>query len=306
MASWKKVIVSGSDAELNSLSVGTITNSSTVAATQLTGSFTGSFYGDGSQLTGLPSAPISSYTNAGNDRLVTSVNATTVNAESNLTFDGSRLTVTGNLTVGQVTGSGLQFTGARPTGTDNSVLVLSSGNKVVTDEIDSRVWGTTLVDNAGGNSSSTRLAIWSDSDSLQGNANLTFTSDTLTVNGSTFGQDVVIAGDLTINGDMFSQNITNVAIEDKFILLNSGSATGDGGIVIQTEAGFTGVVLGWDDSANRFAAQVNTKLAHTATAIAPDAYLTMVIDVDGGLTENAAHQVNGNIKIDGGEIYIYS
>ena len=59
MASWKKVVVSGSAAELNSLtlvgSAGSITNASTVAATKLTGSFTGSFIGDGSQLTGLPS-----------------------------------------------------------------------------------------------------------------------------------------------------------------------------------------------------------------------------------------------------------
>lgn len=43
---WTKVIVSGSDAELNSLKVTTVVSGSV---------FSGSFVGDGSQLTGLPS-----------------------------------------------------------------------------------------------------------------------------------------------------------------------------------------------------------------------------------------------------------
>ena len=56
------------------------------------------FVGDGSGLTGLTSAAISSYTNNGNNRVVTSVNATTVNGEANLTFDGTSLNVNGELT----------------------------------------------------------------------------------------------------------------------------------------------------------------------------------------------------------------
>jgi len=54
MASWKKVIVSGSDAVLNSSTVGTnqvITT--TQATTKLSGSFTGSFIGDGTGITGI-------------------------------------------------------------------------------------------------------------------------------------------------------------------------------------------------------------------------------------------------------------
>jgi hypothetical protein len=54
MASWKKVIVSGSDAILNSSTVGTnqvITVSQ--ATTKLSGSFTGSFVGDGTGITGI-------------------------------------------------------------------------------------------------------------------------------------------------------------------------------------------------------------------------------------------------------------
>jgi hypothetical protein len=54
MATWKKVIVSGSDASLNKLNVGTNQQISTAQSTTfLTGSFTGSFKGDGSALTGV-------------------------------------------------------------------------------------------------------------------------------------------------------------------------------------------------------------------------------------------------------------
>ena len=60
------------------------------------------FVGDGSGLTGLTSAAISSYTNNGNNRVVTSVNATTVNGEANLTFDGTSLNVNGELTSSKI------------------------------------------------------------------------------------------------------------------------------------------------------------------------------------------------------------
>ena len=52
MPNWKKLIVSGSDAALSSL---TVTNQ--VTASSYTGSFTGSFAGDGSGLTGIDTNP---------------------------------------------------------------------------------------------------------------------------------------------------------------------------------------------------------------------------------------------------------
>jgi hypothetical protein len=42
------------------------------------------------------SAGITSYTNVADNRVITSVNSSTINAETNLTFDGSTLTVSGN------------------------------------------------------------------------------------------------------------------------------------------------------------------------------------------------------------------
>lgn len=50
---WEKVVLSGSDASLNSILVGSFTNHSTISSSHFTGSFTGSFVGDGSGLTGV-------------------------------------------------------------------------------------------------------------------------------------------------------------------------------------------------------------------------------------------------------------
>ena len=70
-----------------------------------TGSF-GKLIGDGSDITNLPSAAITSYSSTGDNRIVTSVNATDVQGEANLTFDGTSLTLTGNMTAsGDISGS---------------------------------------------------------------------------------------------------------------------------------------------------------------------------------------------------------
>ena len=63
-----------------------------------TGSF-GMLVGDGSGITNLTSAAISTYNTSGDNRIITSVNGNTVQGESGLTFDGSTLAVTGDQTV---------------------------------------------------------------------------------------------------------------------------------------------------------------------------------------------------------------
>ena len=75
--------------------------SGSVATTASFGSvFADYLNGDGSNITGLSSAAISSVSNFGdNNRIVTAAGAAAVNAEANLTFDGSTLTVTGDISV---------------------------------------------------------------------------------------------------------------------------------------------------------------------------------------------------------------
>ena len=88
----------GSDGRLHDL-VGNQVDDLTLTNVSASGHISASkFVGDGSELTGLSSAAISSYTNNGNNRVVTSVNANTVNSEANLTFDGTSLNVNGEIT----------------------------------------------------------------------------------------------------------------------------------------------------------------------------------------------------------------
>jgi hypothetical protein len=88
----------GSDGRLHDL-VGNQVDDLTLTNISASGHISASkFVGDGSELTGLSSAAISSYTNNGNNRVITSVNSTTVNSEANLTFDGTSLNVNGEIT----------------------------------------------------------------------------------------------------------------------------------------------------------------------------------------------------------------
>jgi hypothetical protein len=87
------------------------------------GSFSGSFDGDGSALTG-----ISSYTvaNSADNRVLTSVDASNGNAEANLTFNGTALDVTGNVT------ASAGFSGSLYEGTDVNTTSGSIGDLTVT------------------------------------------------------------------------------------------------------------------------------------------------------------------------------
>ena len=88
----------GSDGRLQDL-VGNQVSDLTLTNISASGHISASkFVGDGSELTGLSSAAISSYTNNGNNRVITSVNSSTVNSEANLTFDGTSLNVNGEIT----------------------------------------------------------------------------------------------------------------------------------------------------------------------------------------------------------------
>ena len=87
----------------------------------------------------------------------------------------------------------------------------------------------------------------------------TFASVTTTGN-------VTIAGDLNVTGDTIQAQVTNLNVEDKFILLNSGSTTGDAGIVFGGAGGVTantGDGIFYDDSDSVFAFAEN--IASNAT-----------------------------------------
>ena len=139
--------------------------------------------------------------------------------------------------------------------------------------------------------------------SINGEANLTFDGSTLTVTGNQ-----TITGDLTVQGTTTTINTDNLLVEDKFILLASGSTSPtDGGFIIQS--GFSGSVaqglaLMYDSNTARWG--YTSSLAFNATSAVPDAFASIVLDLDNGSTDVAAYQKPGNIKVTAGDIFIYS
>ena len=92
------------------------------------------------------------------------------------------------------------------------------------------------------------------------------TDDDVTFASVTTTGDVTIAGDLNVTGDTIQAQVTNLNVEDKFILLNSGSTSGDAGIVFGGAGGSTantGDGIFYDDSDSVFAYAEN--IASNAT-----------------------------------------
>lgn len=116
--------------------------------------------------------------------------------------------------------------------------------------------------------------------------------------------DLILTGDLTVQGTTTSVQSTNLLVEDKFILLNSGSANPDvGGIVIDEGSG-AGHAFIYNNTAGRFG--YTGSLASDATTATPDAFGAAVVDIDAGHIDISEYQKNGNIKVDSGTIYIYA
>jgi hypothetical protein len=195
-----------------------------------TGSFTGSFYGDGSQLTGIATT-LAVTSSAGN----VSVNL----ASQALTIQG----------------------------TSNEVEVSGSGQTITIG----------LPDNV------------------------------------TIGNDLTVSGNLTVQGTTVTLNTTNVAIEDQFILLASGSSsTIDGGIIVQNAAN-AGEALYWENNpatTGRWA--ISSSVSPTATSLTAAEYLVTAEKSAGGPPANPTYGGTtngfGNLHIDSntGDVYIYT
>ena len=116
------------------------------------------------------------------------------------------------------------------------------------------------------------------------------------VTNPTLTGNVTITGDLIVTGDTIEQQVTNLNVEDKFILINSGSVAGDAGLVVDG----AGASFGWDQSAGRWAFDFGGAVANQ-TSITSDAHAVAVVTSD-----DANYQKAGNIRVDGDDIYIYS
>ena len=154
----------------------------------------------------------------------------------NLTFNGSKLTVTGNA---QVT-SDLDVDGG---------MNVSGGESIMS--------SATVSDLTSG-----RVVLAGTSGAIEDSGNLTFNGSTLAVTGAiTASSNVTVSGNLTVNGTTTQINTVNTTIEDTLLELqkvdggNLGSDTNkDVGIVMNYYDGSAKkAAIFWDDSAGRFA-----------------------------------------------------
>ena len=281
MATWKKVIVSGSDAILNQLNVSTNQQiGTTQAATFLTGSFNGSFTGDGSGLTGVGAGTVES-----------------ISTGTGLT--GGPITGTGTIAID----TSVVATLASPTFTGTVSGITKS------------MVGLGNVDNT---TDAGKPVSTAQQTALNLKANLaspTFTG-TVSAGSGSFSGDLTVDGDLVVNGDLVTLNTANLAVEDRFILLNSGSSTGnqESGIIFGGANGTanSGTALIWKGGYQDASSNPDGRLAIANTVAADDTAATPSYYIAGVYEGSAANAATaqadhiGNIRIENNEIFIFA
>ena len=163
---------------------------------------------------------------------------------------------------------------------------------------------STLENTSGGTFSSSiasRVSTIEGTGTIQGvgtTNNVTFASVTTT-------SDVTVGGNLYVNGTTTTLNTTNLNIEDKFLLLNSGSSgpSYEGGIVVESGSTGTGNAFYYDASDNRWALKSGLSAGNTA-AVTAEAYMGVVIVDTINNATGSVHYKTGTIVIDGQDFYI--
>lgn len=215
---------------------------------------------------------------------------------SGLTFDGSVVTLTGAKLIvpGDISGSGdLKISGSAVIDTNLTVSGTTNltGTAALSGDlnVDGNIAGDGNLDIAGNAKVTGSLQV-DGATTLVGNVSLT--------------NDLTVGGDLKVDGDFTYVNTANLFVEDKFILLNSGSADPDEGGLIIDEGGSAGHAFVYDADASRFA--FTGSLAHDATSVVPDAFVAAVVHEGSGHTDVPEYQKAGNIKVDSADdIWIY-
>jgi len=341
MATWKKIIVSGSNAHLaqitssvltdgnlimagaggalknsgftfsgGSFNIGSNSIISTGTGSVLTGSFSGTFTGT----TDLPDltqgAGIVPFIYDGAVPATVAVsgaaalNSDAVTKWNGAAFVNSSLTDNGTVVSGA---SSLQLTGA------SSALTGSFTGSFIGDG--SGLTGlVTNLDISASNGTAISVDLLTQDLTITGTANEIETSaagTTLTIglpDSVTITQDLTVNRNLTVLGTASFQHTTDLDVADRFIRLASGSnAAGDGGIAIQQNNALDAEVFGFDSGATRWG--VSSSFDASQNAFTPDAF--MALSLVGAGTDptvvEARYQVKGNIFIGSDEgIWIYS
>jgi len=171
--------------------------------------------------------------NSANNRILTDTGTTgSINGESNLTFDGSTLALTGNQTAsGNITAGGFTIGSAAINEAELEVL---DGATISTNELNSLA------------------SIGSDTVATQLATKAPLASPSLT--GTATGVNLTLSGNLIVNGTTTTVATTNTTVSDNLLELNTGSSSNanDCGIVIERGSSGDNAIFAWDESADRF------------------------------------------------------
>ena len=341
MATWKKIIVSGSNAHLAQITSSVLTSGNLVMAgvggalqnsgfifsgstfnigsnsiistgtgSVLTGSFSGSFSGPVTGLQNLTQGSgITAFTYNGLGATTVAVsgasalNSNAVTKWNGVAFVNSSLTDNGTVVSGA---SSIQLSGA------NSVLSGSFSGSFQGDG--SALTGIASSLNISGSTGNGSVALATQTLSILGTANEIETvasAQSVTIglpNDVTIGQDLIVSRNLTVFGTASFQHTEDLDIADRFIRLASGSnAAGDGGIAIQQSNALDAEVFGFDSGNTRWG--VSSSFDASQNAFTPDAFMALSL-VGAGTDPTvvaARYQVKGNMFIGSDEgVWIYS
>lgn len=276
----------------------------------VSGSFSGSFEGDGSKLTGI-AATLTFSGSEGTGAVDLKTESLNITGSANgITTSGSGADLFINLAdhviVNQLTAATSSMTGSFT----GSFFGDGSGLTGVAAEM--------FVSASGGGSGSVDLK--TAALIISGSANeieVTFNdaTNTLTIglpDDVTITNDLTVEGDLIVNGNTTVINTTEVLVEDKFIILASGSTSPtDGGIIIQSSGSAEGFGFGMDASSERWALQKG--MESPSTTITPDAYVTATqFGAEANQPQYPAYGATGSafgniwVSTDTGDIYIWA
>jgi hypothetical protein len=353
MANWKKVIVSGSAAHLLNVTASNLTDnelviagpggalensgltyngtllnlgSSQVQAAGFSGSFSGSFQGNGASLTGIV-ATGTSLQNAITGGLgivpfvYTNIAPVTVAVSGAIDLTDNAITkwdtADGKFQTSSLTDNGTTITG-------NTSIQLTGASSSLTGSFTGSFTGdgsgltglpTTL--NFGGDSGASSVNLLTQTLAISGSANEVVTSvsgQTVTIglpDDVIIGRDITVTRNLTVFGTASFQNTENLLVADRFILLASGSASpGDGGIVVQQGTQNIGEAFAFDDATKRWS--VTGSFDATQAAFSPDAFMAAAINLAGtdpnATSPDTKYNKKGNIYVSTAneDIWIYS
>jgi hypothetical protein len=251
-------------------------------ATGTSGSYTGSFSGDGSGLTGIVASGGSSLefalsSGTGIEDFIYDASepiTVAVSGAAQLTND---TIVKWNDTDGKFVTSSLSDNGTIISGTTS--IQLSGANSILSGSFSGSFSGSgaglvNIPASAVTGLSTFQITTGSVSASVDiGNTSFLLKSGSNNFISVSNTGVVTIENDLIVNGTTVTINTENLLIEDKFALFASGSITGtDGGIVIQSDVNGTGFALGYNNSTTRWVLEAG--LSGTATSFSsPNAYI---------------------------------